>query len=651
MRRSRLQARRDALQKAIPAPAMQRLQGIRSWAYRSKLAVASRRPDARAASPGAAAGIEGVVILGMHRSGTSLITRLVSLLGLALSSDDDLLVGQKGNPRGHWESKSLLAFDGRLLEELGGTWFCPPLLGPQELSRMLDRHGAEALSRLHHAHPNHPWVWKDPRACVLLPFWSAVLAHRAAYVLVVRHPFEVSDSLARRNGCTPALSLALWERYTRQAMLGAAGRPMMVCTYDEVLADPLAWCERLVVFLGEHGTARYAVDRAVAGAFAMDGLRRSRQSWTALSPGPLISPQQVALAEAASVFTTQASYVPPALPAETPETESIFSEIRGEVMNRSSGRRHLAGLPSHLVRAGPSKQETETAARPPVSIVLARGGAAVAGSMLAFGTSLPAGGEVLAVGAEQGTAGDREDSPAIAVREIACERPPSEVEALALGAQAARGRIVLLSTGELLSCDAWYEPVTRALAPLQVAGVGPVMRFKSSPERSYYGRAFDDEDLVARFVSGHHGDTLVPAPLLFGSFCAFDRRVLAAAGGIDDGFSSVGAAIAELSLRLWRMGFHCRIAGQVDAWSEDPGEQVPDRAAEDLYDRLRIAALHFDAERLRAFNHRAAGLEHYEWAAERLAASDIEQRRAASAAVCAFSVARYFESFPPALTR
>ncbi len=88
---------------------------------------------------------------------------------------------------------------------------------------MLRRHASDALAALQHAHPERPWVWKDPRTCVLLPFWSAVLEQRAAYVLVVRHPFEVSDSLARRNGCTPLLSLALWERYTRQAMLGAAG--------------------------------------------------------------------------------------------------------------------------------------------------------------------------------------------------------------------------------------------------------------------------------------------------------------------------------------------------------------------------------------------------------------------------------------------
>jgi hypothetical protein len=313
------------------------------------------------------------VILGMHRSGTSLVTRLVSLLGLGVCRDSDLLVGYKGNPRGHWESRSLIDFDDRLLEELGGTWFCPPLLGGRETSRMLDRHGAEALKELEQAHPRHPWVWKDPRACVLMPFWSAVLGGRAAYVLVVRHPFEVSDSLARRNGCTTEFSLALWERYTREALLGAAGRPMIVSTYDAVLEDPVGWCEQLIAFLGELGLTLTPIDWDVLGAYAMDGLRHSQRSWEELSAGSSISAEQVALARAVSSFTAQPSYVPLRLPAETPETESTFAEIRRLVARRSSERRKLlVELPAHLQRAPELRPGSGADSRPPVSVVLAR---------------------------------------------------------------------------------------------------------------------------------------------------------------------------------------------------------------------------------------------------------------------------------------
>ncbi|MGO8904817.1 MAG: sulfotransferase family protein [Solirubrobacteraceae bacterium] len=589
---------------------------------------------------------EGVVILGMHRSGTSLITRLVSLLGLALCRHDDLLVGLATNPRGHWESRSLLGFNDQLLAELEGTWFCPPLLDPEELPAMLRTHASRALAVLQHAYPERPWVWKDPRTCVLLPFWSAVLEQRAAYVLVVRHPFEVSDSLARRNGCTPLLSLALWERYTRQAMLGASGRPLMVCTYDGVLADPAAWCERLVAFLGELGIATRAVDQVATGAFTMDGLRHSHQSWTELQPGPLISPEQVALAHAASTFTVQRSFLPPALPAETPQTESVFSEIRRHLASQKPNKRRLAVLPAHLVTATSPAPNPKEASRPPVSVVVAQSGtAAIQAAVLSLGPTLPAGSEMLIVGAGEAHGSDWSGLGEISLRDIDCDPSPSEAEALALGVQAAGGRIVLLTTGSLLRCDPWYEPVRNVLAVPNVAGVGPVMRFNSCPDLHHFGRAFTDEDLASRFVAGQPEETLMPAALLFGAHSAYNRAMLAAAGGIDKDFSSACAAVAELSLRLWRMGFRCCILPHVEAWSEAADA---DDAADDggLYDRLRIATLHFSSPRLQAFTDRASHLPSYDRAAKRLAASDVELRRAAIEAVCAFPIDQYFDDFP-----
>jgi hypothetical protein len=585
---------------------------------------------------------EGVVILGMHRSGTSLITRLVNLLGPAVCRDEDLLLGGTMNPRGHWESKSLLRFNDRLLRELGGSWFCPPLLGQREVSPMLRRHASDALATLQAAHPQRPWVWKDPRTCVLLPFWSAVLEQRVAYLLVVRHPLEVSDSLARRNRFTPLFSLALWERYTRQAMLGAAGRAVMVCTYDGVLADPVAWCERVVAFMSEFGLPTRAVDRVAVRAFAADDLRNSRQAWTDLRPGPLISEEQVELARAASAFTVQPAYVPPALPRETPQTVSIFREIAG----RRGRSPRLDGLPAELLGAASVAADGEDALRPPVSVVLAhtRTEADVT-SALALGATLPAGSEVLSAGVKG--AGDaawaRLDE--VSVRHIDCERSPSEAEALALGADAASAPIVLLSTGGLLRCDPWYEHVVTALALPAVAAVSPVMRFDCRPDLRHFGRAFTNEDLASGYLAGEAAQTLVPAALLCAAHCACDRAVLAAAGGIDAGFDAASAAIAELSVRLWRMGFRCCIVGQVEAWAERPEEDRAGDAA-GLYDRLRIATLHLSPPRLQAFIERARRLSSYELAAERLATSDVELRRATIEAMCALPIDGYFERFP-----
>ncbi len=588
------------------------------------------------------------MIIGMHRSGTSLVTRLVSLLGLAVCREQDLLVGHKANPRGHWESRSLLDFNDRLLDQLGGSWFCPPPpLDSEQVVRLLDGQGPEALAMLRHAHPRRPWVWKDPRTSLLLPFWSSILGQRTAYVLVVRHPLEVSDSLARRDGFSRSLSLALWERYTRQAMLGAAGRPMMVCTYDEVLSDPVDWCDRLVTFLGEVGSSALAVDRTVAGAFATDGLRNSQASWTELRAGPLISAERAALAAAAAVPSTQASYVPPTLPAETPETESIFGEIREHVATRSGRMPHAADLPSHLRVPRVARPKAGSEHEPPLSVLLAQDDAGTRASLPALAATLPAGSEILVTGDRRAIADDLDGRDAVSVRVIDGERPSREAETLALGAQAARGRIVLVTTASL-RCDEWYAPFERALAPRKVAGLGPVVRFDASPSRRYFGRAFRDEDLTVRFCSARRASRPVQVALLFAAHCAFDRSVLVAAGGMDKDFSSADAAVTELSVRLWRMGFRCCIVPQVEAWGGgETHEADADNDVERLYDRLRIAALHFDAARLRAFTERARRLPTYEVLAERLAASDVERRRAAIAAVCAFPIDRYFDSFPP----
>jgi hypothetical protein len=595
---------------------------------------------ARSVAEPLAAAPEGVVVLGMHRSGTSLITRLVNLLGLAVCSHDDLLVGRARNPRGHWESKSLLRLNDRLLSELGGSWYAPPQLGPAETSRLLGAHRAEAAAAFAHAHPERPWVWKDPRTCVLAPFWSAVLGQRAAYLLITRHPFEVSDSLARRSGVTPLLGLALWERYTRQAMLGAAGRPLMACTYDAVLADPLAWCERLVAFLGELGVRAGPVDSAAVGAFVMDELRHSRRSWTQLEPGPEISAEQVELARAASVYTVQRSYTPPPLPHETPRTVEIFAEIA----SRKGRERQLAALPEHLVAStartpdevstARTPSEVSTArtpddaptARTPVSIVLAYGAEA---SLDAIADDLPAGSETLLAGAEAAPA-------------------ESEAGALALAVGASSCEIVLLCAGILTSCDPWYEQFTQALAVAKVGAVAPLLRSRSDPRARRFGRGFVDVELSARAVTGRPQQELEPAALLPVACSAYDRALLDAAGGVDGGFSSAAAAIAELSLRLWRMGFRCCIAPRVQAWSrapEDDGE-VGAEDASGLYDRMRIAALHFGPDRLRELDERVRTLAAYEQASVRLAASDVPLRRAAIEAVCAFPVDRYFERFP-----
>lgn len=136
----------------------------------------------------------GVLILGMHRSGTSAVTRLVNLLGPSVCISDDLMMGVRTNAKGHWESRSLFRYNDTLLEEMGCSWWYPPT--PEDLVRWQKGLGestyAEARSAFDRVHPVEPWVWKDPRTCVLLSFWRRVFDRVPAGIVVYRNPLDVA---------------------------------------------------------------------------------------------------------------------------------------------------------------------------------------------------------------------------------------------------------------------------------------------------------------------------------------------------------------------------------------------------------------------------------------------------------------------------
>src|SRR5919199_1007539 len=107
--------------------------------------------------------ILGVFVLGMHRSGTSVATRLINLLGLPAPTEEDLLPPDRGNPRGYWESSSLVACNDRLLEALGSEMTCPEAFSPGwERDPRLHAFYPEAAKLFGHVFPAPPWVFKDP---------------------------------------------------------------------------------------------------------------------------------------------------------------------------------------------------------------------------------------------------------------------------------------------------------------------------------------------------------------------------------------------------------------------------------------------------------------------------------------------------------
>ena len=207
-----------------------------------------------AASSEMASGDTAVLVVGMHRSGTSATAGALSHLGLGAPSGDDLTPATKRNALGHFESRSLTAFNDQLLDRLGGSWSAPPRVDPQSPGdHELAGARRDAISLLAVTFPRRPFVWKDPRNCIVLPFWTSVIRPPVAAVFVYRDPLAVARSLRTRNGFGLTHGLALWERYVRAAAAGLEGIPTLTVAYDRILSDPVAWCDELARFLKDVG--------------------------------------------------------------------------------------------------------------------------------------------------------------------------------------------------------------------------------------------------------------------------------------------------------------------------------------------------------------------------------------------------------------
>jgi hypothetical protein len=219
-----------------------------------------------------------VIVLGMHRSGTSALTRILNLLGLSLCSDTDLMTGFYDNPAGHWESASLCDFNDRILAACGGEWDLPPRLPPEwHRSPNVRALRSTAETLFNAVHPAEEWVWKDPRTCLTLPFWRPIAKPTAA-LIVTRHPGAIAASLKKRSNIPTSVGLALWERYTRSALQVAHGLPVIVVRYEDMTSDPANGVSSLISAFARIGIDLDRATTDAAGSIRPDLQHHKRQS-------------------------------------------------------------------------------------------------------------------------------------------------------------------------------------------------------------------------------------------------------------------------------------------------------------------------------------------------------------------------------------
>ncbi len=217
-----------------------------------------------------------ILVLGMHRSGTSAVTGALRLLGVELGSE--LMQPGPDNPKGFWEHAGVVAIHDRLLASLGRSWNDPRPLPADWLQSGAAKAAAKDLEALLRAEFADCALWavKDPRACRLLPLWWPVLERlgvEPAALFVLRHPREVADSLVARNDWPPGLSRLLWIEHLLDAQAATENMPRVVLRYEALLEDAEAALVGAVESLGIPLPGPTPAQRAALDQFIAKGDR------------------------------------------------------------------------------------------------------------------------------------------------------------------------------------------------------------------------------------------------------------------------------------------------------------------------------------------------------------------------------------------
>jgi hypothetical protein len=190
----------------------------------------------------------GIFVIGMHRSGTSMVAGVLERLGVYFGEKDDLVPPNSANELGYYERQRVLALHDALARANRASWRTLPALDFSPQLPGLDDYIAGVREIAPELEAHAPWGLKDPRLSFLLPFWRAHV--RNPHVIIcVRRPEAVALSLFRRNKLQHAYGAALWELHTLAALKNSESLPRAVVVYEDFIAEPRRAVEALAAQL------------------------------------------------------------------------------------------------------------------------------------------------------------------------------------------------------------------------------------------------------------------------------------------------------------------------------------------------------------------------------------------------------------------
>ncbi len=181
-----------------------------------------------------------ILILGMHRSGTSAITRVLSYMGAALPQN--ILGANEGNKTGHWEPKRLIAIHDELLSELDSSWDDWLSINLNKLPQERRRYYKNQIQTIIQEEYGRAslFVLKDPRVCKILSFYSELLKEINVEIKIVaqfRNPLNVMDSLQTRDGMLSSDAALLWLQYVLCSEKSSRNFERVFVKYDDIVKN------------------------------------------------------------------------------------------------------------------------------------------------------------------------------------------------------------------------------------------------------------------------------------------------------------------------------------------------------------------------------------------------------------------------------
>lgn len=182
-----------------------------------------------------------IIVLSMHRSGSSLLSGLLHDNGISAGDESTLIPGNIHNPTGYFERSDVVEANNLLLKFDGYSSSLPNARSPLNLTESARERVKQVSEGL--VQSNVGFI-KDPRLCLTLPVWAENLS-AVKVIFLYRHPFDVAESFVRRQGYPFNGGLALWEYYNVHAINNTVPFEHCIVGFDELISKPSSTLTRI----------------------------------------------------------------------------------------------------------------------------------------------------------------------------------------------------------------------------------------------------------------------------------------------------------------------------------------------------------------------------------------------------------------------